>query len=182
MKTLICFWAVGSLAFSFGVATASAQQYSAVDLYTLEGTPTYFTNFIDVNSVVAGQIVGDSGFVGPVFYEAVMWNGLSGAITGLSPTGSFGFSSANATDGVHQVGFAYGPQGDNSHAVLWNGAADAVVDLHPTKLPDIATSEALGLGGGQQVGLISTWYTPEYGHAALWRGTPTRWWIYIQRI
>jgi hypothetical protein len=48
---------------------------------------------------------------------------------------------------------------------------DSVIDLHPTQMPGVITSEALGMGGGEQVGFTSTWYTADAGRAVLWRGT-----------
>jgi hypothetical protein len=152
------------------VSTANAQPYSAIDLYTLEDTAGRFIGFYDARSAAGGQVAGARVDIGPVFQTALLWNGPNGAETSLS-TMDGTFSRIGATDGVHQVGYAYGPGGDDSHAIIWSGTPNSLIDLHPTKLPGVMTSEALGLGGGQQVGYASTNYLATGGHAVLWQGT-----------
>jgi hypothetical protein len=61
--------------------------------------------------------------------------------------------------------------GGAQHAVLWTGTAASAVDLNPTNIA-ITSSSAVGVGGGQQVGVG---LGPETGnfdnHAMLWTGT-----------
>src|SRR5262245_26203629 len=96
------------------VSSANAQQYSAVDLYPLEGTEYVFVSH-DITAATGGQVAGARVFIGPVFVSALMWNGPNGGMTPLWPLGDGGFSRVNAIDGDHQVGFAYGFAGNDDH-------------------------------------------------------------------
>jgi hypothetical protein len=153
------------------VSTANAQQYSPTDLYTLERTTFDIFGGFDIESASGGQVAGAQADIGPVFWEALLWSGPSGAAASLSPGGGGIFSRVNATDGVQQVGYTYGVLGNNNHAVIWNGTASPTIDLHPTKLLGVHSSEAFGMGGGQQVGFASTNDTAPGGHAVVWQGT-----------
>ena len=153
----------------FCISTANAQQYSPIDLYKLQGTNNFpGAGGYSIESASRGQVAGASVIIGPVFVDAVLWKSPNGAVASLSPLNVYGFSGVNATDGLNQVGYAFGPQGDFNHAVIWNGTADSVIDIHPTKSPGVRTSEALGMGGGQQVGFASTSFWSEFGHAVVW--------------
>ena len=73
---------------------------------------------------------------------------------------------AEGTDGVHQVGYAYGLD-FQQHAMLWSGSADSAIDLQPTNLPalNLTNSTAIGVHGMQVVGSGSGL------HALLWNGS-----------
>jgi hypothetical protein len=104
--------------------------------------------------------------------HAVLWNGAAASAVDLNPLG-FLLSWATAADGAQQVGYG-SPNGTGLyHPLLWSGNAASVVDLSPSTL-GITGSEALGVGGNQQVGEGSG--TGSGGltfasHALLWTGT-----------
>ena len=136
------------------------------------------TNLAGISESSAGGVGGGaqvgyaSGTGTDNQHHGVLWRGAADSATDLHPAGFVG-SLALATDGVHQVGRAWntGTLAD-AHAILWNGTAASAIDLHPTT-PGFTFSEAVGLGGGQQVG---DGYGPATGgfgtsHALLWTGT-----------
>jgi len=95
--------------------------------------------------------------------------------TDLNPSG-FSNSLANGVGGGQQVGSGSVPATGligpgSSHALLWTGTAASAVDLNPGG--GFTTSQALGVGGGQQVGFGSGGITGGVGmnHALLWTGT-----------
>jgi hypothetical protein len=145
-------------------------------LYQLKGPG----NLIDPQFGASGNTASDitqigqfAGYAylpsGPITPQALLWDANGNPIQ-LNPTG-FTNSFAYGTDGVHQVGSASGPgtQG-NSHAFLWTGSAGSAVDLEPVNLNGINDSEALDLGGGQEVG-YGTGPAFAFDHALLWTGT-----------
>jgi hypothetical protein len=113
----------------------------------------------------------------PEYTHAFLWNGNSTAPIDLHPA-NWRYSMANATDGSRQVGYVEGqnPPYSNRHAALWNGTPESVVYLWP--LSEWGLSEALSIGGNQQVGFVDRSYGGNEGgttyriHALLWMGTP----------
>jgi hypothetical protein len=113
----------------------------------------------------------------PEYTHAFLWNGNSPAPIDLHPP-NWTYSKANATDGTSQVGYVEGqnPPYSNRHAALWNGTPENVVYLWP--LSDWGLSEALSIGGNQQVGFVDRSFGGNAGgityriHALLWAGTP----------
>jgi hypothetical protein len=105
--------------------------------------------------------------------HALLWNGTADSAIDLHPVGLNYLvgSQALATDGTQQVGHGIKADG-HSRALLWNGTAESAVDLHPSAFNLTSdVSEALGVGGSQQVGRVGG---PSTGanHAFLWHGTP----------
>jgi hypothetical protein len=163
------------LVYVFCVAMVRAQTYAGHDLFILtppfpnQPLPQFSINDGSPSVAAGGMVVGESEGGPNVFpiQNALIWASPNGEITDLSPTSlpGFGTSVAIATDGVRQVGAAGQPpiisQGGFFHAVLWSGTADSAVDLNPN---GYQFSEALGIGGNQQVGFAG-------GHAQLWTGT-----------
>ena len=133
---------------------------SAVDLH-----PS-FAGFDESNASGAGggRQVGRIFMGEGVSYveHAVLWSGSAEFAIDLHPAG-FKTSVATATNGEQQVGSGL-PTGHPSHALLWEGTADSAVDLGPDN------SYALGVGGGQQVGYLTSGALGE-SHAVLWNGT-----------
>lgn len=70
--------------------------------------------------------------------RAVIWHGSGASALELTPTNlpwTATGSEATGTNGVNQVGVAYGYGGNHvEHAVMWSGTPDSAVDLH-TLLP-----------------------------------------------
>ena len=110
--------------------------------------------------------------VGLANSHAIVWHGTAVSALDLHPTNLVGFSSSTAqgTDGFHQVGYGSASTGA-SHALLWSGTANSAVDLHPTDLAGFDFSEALGVSGAQQVGYGGGSGTGGKNHALLWTGT-----------
>jgi len=76
---------------------------------------------------------------------------------------------ANRSD--RYIDYTYDNQ---THAMLWNGSSQSMVDLHPTQFTQFDCSQAMGIGGGQQVGFLynySSQSLPTVSHAVLWNGT-----------
>ena len=159
----------------FCVTMVCAQTYAGHDLFILtppfpnQPLPQFSINDGSPSVAAGGMVVGESEGgpnVAPI-QNALIWASPNGEITDLSPTNlpGLGTSVAIATDGVRQVGAAGQPpiisQGGFFHAVLWSSTADSAVDLNPN---GYQFSEALGIGGNQQVGFAG-------GHAQLWTGT-----------
>jgi hypothetical protein len=117
------------------------------------------------------------GFIGgPVTdnkLHAALWNGSADSAVDLHPMllDYFVESWATATDSVQQVG--YGRKADDyRRALLWSGTAASAVDLHPPHFNGVSdSSEALGVGGSQQVGYAGGTSTSGRNHAFLWTGT-----------
>lgn len=81
--------------------------------------------------------------------HALLWSGNADSVVDLNPpgyTGSIGYGIY----GNQQVGLATTAPFGYFHAALWSGAADSFIDLHP--VAGFESSEALGVGDGQQVG------------------------------
>ncbi len=140
---------------------------SAVDL-----NPTA-AGFHESNAygVGGGQQVG-SGVGAPAtgnYTHALLWSGTAASAVDLNPA-AFSSSTALGADGEQQVGYGYN-LGSPAHALLWSGTAESVVDLHEGPLAkSFSDSVAYGVGGGQQVGILSN-NSPAETHAAIWSGT-----------
>ncbi|MGA2582065.1 MAG: PEP-CTERM sorting domain-containing protein [Tepidisphaeraceae bacterium] len=100
---------------------------------------------------------------------AILWNGSATSAVDLTPTNpylAFTSSCAVDTNGTTQVG--YGQLAGENHALLWHGTAASAVALDPTNL-GFTTSEAVGVGGNQEVGWAQkSGFMPS---AILWTGT-----------
>lgn len=135
---------------------------SAVDL-----TPADLGfNESEIRGTNGAQQVGAAGSNAITF--AVLWNGTAGSAVALKPTKlAIGACEALATDGQHQVGT--GSDGLGSHALLWSGTADSAIDLTPPRFTD---AEAVGIGGGQQVGDGAPFpASTHFRDAIVWSGT-----------
>ena len=138
---------------------------SAVDL-----NPAGYANSYGLG-IGGNQQVGYGTFLTNVSnVHALLWTGTAASAVDLHPTllGGFTISSANATDGNTQVGYAFGPSSP-AHAILWKGTAASAVDLQPT-IAGADASSANATFGGQQVGHYSSGVN-NYQHAMLWSGT-----------
>src|SRR4051812_12467532 len=181
--------------------SATAAQYTAVDLYSFPGaySPT---------GAFGGQVTAAIWNDG--FPTSVLWN----------PNGSASYLNVNdatwvaGTDGTHQFGWmrtggiGYAPTftpvvwtgsaasatflngsaqltgsgggkfvgtlaGGLSHALLWNSLTVQPIDLHPTNLVGFEHSFARGTSDTQQVGDVYG-FDPNhngYSHAVLWTGS-----------
>lgn len=136
------------------------------------------------NGVGGGQQVG---YVIKSLANAALWKGSSKALTVLHPTGAV-TSFANATDGIHQVGYAgydlrvrveaVKGQKDSRfyYAMVWSGSASSAINIHPypiNNLPGVTLSHsyAVGISGDLIVGYAgdqSKFGTPAYSHAIVW--------------
>ncbi|HJQ34080.1 MAG TPA: hypothetical protein VJ866_18015 [Pyrinomonadaceae bacterium] len=132
---------VGALPFTAAAQTAAApvQHYTMVDL-----TPTGATTATAVGLSGAQQL-GTAGLpsnVTPGTFEshAVLWSGDANSFTDLGAGTAYGVADGQ------QVGMAF------NHAALWSGTPESFVDLNPELWN---TSVALGVGGGQQVGVAN---------------------------
>ena len=123
---------------------------------------------ISSSSVSAFGVSGDeqvgSGTSADGTGYAIIWHGADNTPTTLPPPIGYAHAAAYSTDGVHQVGRAF-PAGSNAHAVMWSGSALSMVDLNPSGASD---SEALGVGGGQEVGDAALGGGT---HAIVWNGS-----------
>ena len=99
--------------------------------------------------------------------HAMLWSGTAASFVDLN--GSFAGSNADGTDGVHQVGFGFGPTTDFSpHATLWSGSASGVVDLHAGTYNE---TRARAVNGNTQVGYGRPMDRDGGTDALLWTGT-----------
>ena len=119
--------------------TASAESFTAVDLYTLTGPAgitTVQASGSPQSAAPGGGVVGyGSGTGTGGNYHALLWNGTPVA-TDLHPTNLAGFTTSFAygTSGTQQVGYGRGTgTGNQTHALLWNGTSVA------TDLNDLLT-------------------------------------------
>ncbi len=106
--------------------------------------------------------------------HALVWDGTAATAVDIHP-GGFTNSVAMATTGTAHVGCG-GTSAFPDHALLWTGTLPSAMDLHPTGLPKDSTlkfsrSEALGIGGDQQVGFARYGSDDAESHAVLWTGT-----------
>ncbi|MGN6625519.1 MAG: PEP-CTERM sorting domain-containing protein [Tepidisphaeraceae bacterium] len=157
------------------LGTNGTQQFGAVNgrAALWDGTPSSLVllpQFASLSSDEAvdarnGQIVGQS--LTSTFQEphAVLWSSASASPIDLTPAGST-YSSAIATDGAHQIGFA-SPPTLGPHAALWSGSSDSFVDLNPSGFSD---SEAFQIRNGQEVGIARA-TGASHSSAMLWNGT-----------
>ncbi len=119
--------------------------------------------------------------------QAAMWSGTSRSLVVLHPKGAT-LSSANATDGVRQVGYAgydirvrqEAAKGNKTarfnYAMEWRGTAASMIDLHPYPVNVEASvvfthSYAHAVAGDWIVGWASNQTainTPGYNHAIVW--------------
>jgi hypothetical protein len=106
-------------------------------------------------------------------FHAVLWNSSADSAIDLHPTNLNHIleSTALSTNGVQQVGNGLNWDGYR-RALLWNGTASSAVDLHPPSFNGLSDeSEALGVGGSQQVGRVGGTSTNGRNHAFLWTGS-----------
>jgi hypothetical protein len=120
------------------------------------------------------QQVGDGAPESSSWGHALLWNGSAESVVDLHPQLPYDFQESHAleTDGIHQVGYAFGVGlGDSPgrHALLWKGSAASVVDLHPLHLSGIMDTQALGVSGSQQVGVANA--VVGSSRAMLWNGS-----------
>jgi hypothetical protein len=99
--------------------------------------------------------------------KALLWSGTRESLIVLTGPDPSRDAMGHAVAGGVQVGYVGGS--GRQHACLWRGSTDSHLDLHPTS-PDLFGSEALGIGDGQQVGVV--WTTEMANLAALWNGSP----------
>jgi hypothetical protein len=128
---------------------------SAIDLNTSSGFDSSCAF-----GVSGGNQVG-TGTKGPNSL-AVLWLGTGKSATSLHPDKGFLQSGGTAISGTQQVGWgltaAFIEPGvvrlpiSRFHALLWTGNKATVVDLHPVGGP-FKDTQALGVGGGKQVGV-----------------------------
>jgi hypothetical protein len=105
----------------------------------------------------------------PSWNHAILWTGSAASAVDLHPTNiPLQMSEAQATDGIHQVGYGLSLD-DNFHALLWSGSASTTIDLNPTQFGGVVNSKAFGISGGQQVG--EAYSLGSHTHAAVWSGT-----------
>ena len=155
----------GNLATGFPRAclwTGSAA--SCVDLNPANGVGSY------ASGVGGGTQVGQTYLQGNQDGHASLWSGSAASFIDLHPAAAIYGSSAAATDGIEQVGFA---NFYDDHAALWRGTAASWVDLHPVGVDE---STARAVSGGFQAG--QTRVGPFAGgayHAALWNGSAESW-------
>jgi hypothetical protein len=168
-RTSIGLMLLGVLVYPTIAEASSPPAYVGVDLYALESPPGLFAGSAwGGPPVAAGQVIGniDAGS------NAILWNPPSGTSVNLHPTNLLGYqySSAEGTDGVSQVGYAYNALGIQ-HGMLWHGTANSAIDLHPTA-PGLMLerSVAIGVSGNQQVGFMRRSFSAD--HAVVWNGTP----------
>jgi len=162
--------AILSLLCFLQVSNAAAQTYEVI-IYT---PPSGFSDtegegLGGQQRVGAGRIAGS---LSPEDTHAFLWTGDSIAPIDLHPA-NWTYSRAYDTDGTQQVGYVelnLFPQ-IMRRAALWSGSANSLVVLSNR------FSEALAIGGDQQVGYVNESFTcSECGtltseYAALWRGT-----------
>lgn len=126
--------------------------------------------------VAEGQQVGFASLSGQG--RAVLWLGSSSLFIDLNPqVSNLWGSSAYATNGFTQVGFAGGPEtGFQVQAALWEGSRESYMNLHASLAPEYsgvgARSEATGI---DEFGNIVGWarHVPTgAAHAILWKPVP----------
>jgi len=142
-------------------------------LTTSSASAQYVVKFLDgtdPNSAALGiagdQIAGQALVQSQNQYHAFLWISSSYNPVDLNPSGSTQ-SSAQATSGTMQAGYAY--NGGGSYAALWSGTAASIVNLNPAGYNN---SAALDISGNEEVGrgiMTSTAQT----HALLWSSTAT---------
>ncbi len=152
------------------VLNAAAQTYQVIIYNSPSGfSDTEGEGLGGQQRVGAGRI---SGSTSPEDTHAFLWTGDSIAPLDLHPS-NYTYSRAYDTDGARQVGYVelnLFPQIDR-RAALWSGSASSLIVLSNR------FSEALAIGGDQQVGYVNESFTcSECGtttseYAALWRGT-----------
>jgi len=99
--------------------------------------------------------------------RALVWSGTAESVVVLlGRDGRLDSQARGVCDGI-QVG-RVGSRG--AHACLWRGTSESFVDLHPAD-ERYQASEAIGVGDGQQVGLVMD--AEFHNRAALWAGTAT---------
>jgi hypothetical protein len=132
----------GALPFTAAAQTAAApvQHYRMIDL-----TPAGATTATAVGLSGARQLgtVGLPSDAAPGTFEnhAVLWSGDANAFTDLGPGTAYGVGDGQQ---VGSTSFGY--------AALWTGTPESIVYLNPTGWN---TSVAMGVGGGQQVGVAN---------------------------
>lgn len=144
---------VGYVVSPSGLQHASMWRGSAESWVDLTPTWGYHTT---ANAVRGDQIVGQVGNS-----DAALWSATTGEMVLLS-TGGAGWSSALATDGRYQAGWAWPNNSRGSHAVFWDGTPESWVDLHPGDM--YLNSELYAIDGSVQAGQVD-------GFAAVWFGT-----------
>ena len=121
-----------------------------------------------VTGMAADQQVGFIGFEGGVT-RATLWRGTAASAVDLDPLTGFLRTTAEATNGVQQVGYGLGPAtGGAEHALLWNGS-NVPLDLHAF-LPASATQSAAK--GIDEHGNV-------VGHATFSQSTRAVMWVYV---
>jgi hypothetical protein len=139
------------LALGMVAVKAAMAQYKVVDL-----TPplpdnqfafTYGDPWGSTSQNNGGVQVGSAAIAiesGDVLLEPVMWQSTIDSLIHLAAPNVYGYASG--TDGIQEVGFLGSPI---PNAALWSGSADSFVNLNP---PSFASSQALGVSNGEQVG------------------------------
>lgn len=153
----------GLLSILLAAGTAKAQ-WSVTRLHPTGATASYATG--SASGQQAGFSMFDDNRSVP---RAGVWSGSAESWVDLSPTGSVQ-SLANATDGVHQVGYA-GWAGGGVRASLWSGSPGSWVDLNPAGADE---SFAFGVSGIHQVGEAHI-HSEASRHASLWSGSAGSW-------
>jgi hypothetical protein len=113
-----------------GAALWNGSAGSAVDLNPSDLGISISTAFATTGSqqVGVGQVTGSSDD------HALLWSGTAESAVDLNPTNLSGFtnSTAVATNGIQQVGSAFGDAADSQDmAIVWTGAADSAENLQP---------------------------------------------------
>jgi hypothetical protein len=92
---------------------------------------------------------------------AALWHGTAASFVSLAPAGAQG-SAANATDGVHQFGYAQ--YAGALRATMWSGTAASATNINPAGYVE---SEVWAAIPGLQVG----WAETSSHHAGVWFGS-----------
>lgn len=135
--------------------------------------PAAFASSSSLSGTSGDQQVGQVRLLDTGAIHASLWTGNAASWVDLNPDEA-SESVCNGVSGGQQVGFARvdGGIGSDLHASLWSGTADSWIDLHPDLGPDNGSSEAYGVFGGQQVGMMSVGF---FSHASLWSGSADSW-------
>jgi len=117
-----------------------------------------------------GQQVGE--YIPAGFARAALWSGTAASWVDLHPAGPTESSALGIGDGQQVGRTSLG----GFNAALWSGTAASWVNLNPPPNPITGyshSSEAYGVGGGQQVGYV----VADGGviSASLWSGTAASW-------
>ena len=148
---------------------------SAQSLVSLDPAQDNFL-YSTATGVSNGQQVGygasgQTGSIGVLSAQALLWNGSAESAVILTPSG-FQVSQGLGIFNGQEVGSAGNPQiaatPAVTHAMLWSGSAASAVDLNPSWS---VYSVAYGIDNGQQVGLASTTGSTTSAHAVLWTGS-----------